>query len=91
MNIIKKTVIQFIIMLIVGIIFNPMNILAYNFSDLYLSLTLVYSGLLMAANMMWSHEILHYLTINHYNKYIFIIGIILSIMISIFCLDINYL
>ena len=33
-------------MTIIGMLFNPMNILAYKFTDLYLSLTLFYGGLL---------------------------------------------
>jgi len=66
-------------MVIVGILFNPMNVLAYDLSHLYLSLTLFYGGLLMASNMMWSHEIVHYLSMGHFNFNIFIIGIILSV------------
>ena len=50
-NILKFQIIMFIIMVVIGILFNPMNILAYRFSDLYLSLTLFYGGLLMASNM----------------------------------------
>ena len=75
----KKNLIMFIIMVIVGILFNPMNVLAYDLSHLYLSLTLFYGGLLMASNMMWSHEIVHYLSMGHFNFNIFIIGIILSV------------
>ena len=75
----KKNLIMFIIMVIVGILFNPMNVLAYDFSHLYLSLTLFYGGLLMASNIMWSHEIVHYLSMGHFNFNIFIIGIILSV------------
>ena len=77
---------MFIIMLIVGILFNPMNILAYDFNHLYLSLTLFYGGLLMASNMIWAHEIVHYLTFRHFNFITFIIGILLSITVSIFLL-----
>tara|TARA_B100001121_G_scaffold298724_1_gene306622 strand:+ start:98 stop:496 length:399 start_codon:yes stop_codon:yes gene_type:complete len=65
-------------MVIVGILFNPMNMLAYRFNDLYLSLTLFYGGLLMASNMIWSHEVVHYFSMGHFNSKIFIIGIILS-------------
>jgi uncharacterized membrane protein (DUF106 family) len=65
-------------MVIVGILFNPMNMLAYRFNDLYLSLTLFYGGLLMASNMIWSHEVVHYFSMGHFNTKIFIIGIILS-------------
>ena len=71
--------IMFVIMVIVGVLFNPMNILAYRFSDLYLSYTLFYGGLLMASNMMWSHEVVHYLSMGHFNKYVFLFGLVLSI------------
>ena len=74
----KNHIVQFIIMVIVGILFNPMNMLAYRFNDLYLSLTLFYGGLLMASNMIWSHEVVHYFSMGHFNTTIFIIGIILS-------------
>ena len=73
---------MFIIMVIIGMLFNPMNILAYRFSDLYISQTLFYGGLLMASNMMWAHEIVHYLSMGHFNMLVFSIGIILSIGIS---------
>ena len=78
---IKTHIIQFVVMIIVGVCFNPMNMLAYRFDDLYLSLTLFYGGVLMASNMMWGHEIVHFLSIGHFNISIFIIGIFLSIII----------
>ena len=56
----KRHFIMFVVMVIVGMLFNPMNILAYRFRDLYISLTLFYGGLLMASNMIWAHEIVHY-------------------------------
>ena len=80
---IKNQIISFIIMLIVGVLFNPMNILAYKFSDLYISLTLLYSGLLMASNMIWAHEIIHYLNIGKMNTTILLIGISLSLIMTI--------
>ena len=83
---VKFFLIQFIVMTIVGILFNPMNMLAYRFSDLYLSRTLFYGGLLMASNMIWSHEIVHYLSMGHFNKDLFIFGVILSIFIIFFIL-----
>jgi len=67
----------------VGMLFNPMNILAYRINDLYISLTLFYSGLLMATNMIWAHEIIHYLSMNHFNMYNFFTGISLSILVSV--------
>ena len=82
----KRQIIMFIVMVIVGILFNPMNILAYRFSDLYISQTLFYGGLLMASNMMWAHEIVHYLSMGHFNMLVFSLGIILSIGVSILLL-----
>jgi len=86
MKLYKTQLIQFIVMVIVGIAFNPMNVLAFRFADLYLSLTLFYGGLLMASNMMWAHEIIHYLSMGHFNKYVFFIGIFLSVSITIYLL-----
>ena len=77
---------MFIVMIIVGMLFNPMNILAFRFSDLYISLTLFYGGLLMASNMIWAHEIVNYLYTGHFNSGIFIFGIVLSASISLFLL-----
>jgi hypothetical protein len=82
----KRQIIMFIVMVIIGMLFNPMNILAYRFSDLYLSQTLFYGGLLMASNMIWSHEIVHYLSMGHFNMLVFSVGIILSIGVSILLL-----
>ena len=74
----KFQIIQFIVMVIVGMAFNPMNALAYRTSDLYVSQTLFYGGLLMASNMIWSHEIVHLLTMRHLDIPRFFIGIGLS-------------
>ena len=82
----KRQIIMFIVMVIIGMLFNPMNILAYRFSDLYISQILVYGGLLMASNMIWTHEIVHYLSMRHFNMLIFSVGIILSIGVSILLL-----
>jgi len=87
----KRHLIMFIIMVIIGMFFNPMNILAYRFSDLYISQTLFYGGLLMASNMIWAHELVHYLSMGHFNMLIFSIGIILSIGVSIFLLRQQFL
>jgi hypothetical protein len=81
-----KQQIMFIVMVIIGMLFNPMNILAYRFTDLYLSTTLFYGGLLMASNMIWGHEIVHYLSMGHFNMLLFSVGIVLSISISILLL-----
>ena len=78
-GIFRHQLILFTVMFLVGISLNPMNILAYRVSDIYLSLTLLYSGLFMASNMIWSHQIVHYLQMGHFNIPTFIIGILLSI------------
>ena len=83
-NLYKFQLIQ--VMVIVGVLFNPMNVLAFRLNDLYLSLTLFYGGLLMASNMMWAHELVHYFSMGHFNMYIFLFGLALSISIVIFLL-----
>ncbi len=90
-NIYKTQIIMFIIMVIIGMLFNPMNVLAYRFSDLYISQTLFYGGLLMASNMIWAHEIVHYLSMGHLNIIVFCIGIILSVSISVLLLRRQFL
>ena len=85
-DLLKRQVIMFIIMVLVGILFNPMNILAYRVSDLFLALTLFYGGLLMASNMIWAHEIVHYLHMGHFNVYVFLVGVVLSVLVSIYLL-----
>ena len=82
MNNLLSHIIMFIVMTIVGVLFNPMNILAYRFNDLFFSRTLFYGGLLMASNMIWAHEIVHYFSMNHFNICMFLIGVILSILVS---------
>lgn len=81
-NLIKNQIIMFVIMTITGILFNPMNVLAYRISDLYISTTLIYGGLLMASNMIWAHEIYHYFSMSHFNVVIFMSGIILSLSVA---------
>ena len=87
----KGQIIMFIVMAIVGILFNPMNILAYRFNDLYLSLTLFYGGLLMASNMIWAHEIVHYFSMGHFNILVFSVGVILSVLISLYLLRYQFM
>ena len=78
--------VMFVVMVIVGVLFNPMNILAYRIDDLYLSLTLVYGGMLMATNMIWAHEIVKYFTFGDFNTAVFLVGIVLSIGVSVLLL-----
>ena len=91
MSLLKHQIVMFIVMVIVGMLFNPMNILAFRLSDLYSSLTLFYGGLLMASNMMWAHEIVHYISMNHFNILVFSIGIVLSLGISFLLLRKQFL
>lgn len=86
----KYQLIQFIIMFIFGFFLNPMNVLAFRLNDFYISLTLFYSGLFMASNMIWAHELVHYFSMNHLNIYVFTSGIILSI-ICVFLLRSQFL
>ena len=75
--------IMFIVMIIVGISFNPMNMLAFRVDDLYLSLTLFYGGLIMASNMIWAHEIIHFIQHGKMNYLVFGTGIILTIITTL--------
>jgi len=71
----KHQVVMFIANVLVGIALNPMNLLAFRISDLYFSLTLLYGGLSMAANMIWSHEVINYVVNGKFNLWNFIIGL----------------
>lgn len=82
----KKHIIMFIVMVIIGVLFNPMNILVYRLSDLYISQTLFYGGLLMGSNMVWAHEIVRYLSMGHFDIKTFLVGLMLSVFVSIFLL-----
>jgi hypothetical protein len=74
---------MFVVMFFIGVLFNPMNMLAYRLSDIVPSLTLVYSGFLMASNMIWGHELVHYFTMGKLNWVVFFIGIVLSVFVVI--------
>jgi hypothetical protein len=82
-SVVKYQLILFLIMFLVAFFLNPMNILAFRLSDLYPSTTLIYSSLFMASNMIWAHEVVHYLAMNHINIYVVIIGIVMSIIMAI--------
>ena len=86
MKFVTDYLIKFTVMIIVGVLFNPMNVLAYRIKDLYLSTSLFYGGILMASNMLWSHEIIHYLLKGHFNNFVFFIGILLSIFTTVILL-----
>ena len=87
----RHQVIQFIIMIAIGMAFNPMNLLAYRFNELYLSLTLFYGGLAMATNMIWGHEVIHYITTGHFNIVVFLFGAIATTLIAILLLKDQYM
>tara|TARA_B100000161_G_scaffold131615_1_gene93329 strand:+ start:189 stop:635 length:447 start_codon:yes stop_codon:yes gene_type:complete len=82
----KFQIVMYVVMVLVGMMFNPMNVLAFRLNDLYLSLTLFYGGLLMASNMIWAHEIVHVIAMGKINYKLFIFGILLSTLITIFLL-----
>ena len=82
----KHQVIMFVVMVLTGMLFNPMSMLAYNIDHLYNSKTLFYGGCLMASNMIWAHEIVHYLSMGHFNSRLFLFGTLLSSIIVFFVL-----
>ena len=86
MNSFKDQFIMFVAMVVIGMLFNPMSILAYKYNHLYASTTLFYGGLMMASNMVWGHQIVHYLQMGHFNMNIFLIGITLSLFVAKFLL-----
>ena len=74
----KGSVFMFITMAIVGTTLNPMNALVNHRDHLYLSLTSVYSGLFMAAVMMWTSELMGSRDAKRLT-----IGILLSILFTV--------
>lgn len=79
MNLTNSLVWMFVGSILIGVFMNGMNILAYRFSDLYLSKTLVYSAMLMASNMCILEVFMFY---NHSGKFplnVFLFFMLLSI------------
>ena len=74
----KHHLITFAVNVVVGMAFNAMNMLAFRIDHLDISVTLLYVGLIMASNMIWSHEIIHYLSHKKFNLKIFVIGLALT-------------
>ena len=89
MNLTHSLIWMFFGSIIIGIFFNGMNILAYRYSDLYLSLTLVYSALLMAINMCILEIFMYY---SHSNelKYNLLLLFIILMILTIFLLREQY-
>jgi uncharacterized membrane protein YgaE (UPF0421/DUF939 family) len=75
--------VAFAVNFLVGVALNAMNLLAYRFDDLYLSLTLVYGGLLMASHMIWSHQVVNYFAMGSFKLVDFLVGIGLSGLITL--------
>ena len=73
-------------MIIIGMLFNPMSMLAYRLDHLYNSTTLFYGGIMMASNMVWGHQIVHYLQMGHFDTRIFLIGVAMSFLTAKFLL-----
>lgn len=67
-------------MFCIALLLNPMNILANDFSHLYLSTTLILTSGYMASTMLWSHQLVHYLQMGHFNQTVFTVGIVLSLL-----------
>jgi len=86
MNSLKDQTIMFIVMIIIGMLFNPMSMLAYRLDHLYNSTTLFYGGIMMASNMVWGHQIVHYLQMGHFDVRIFLIGVAMSFLTAKFLL-----
>lgn len=79
MSSLKSHIVQFVVMFLLGVFFNPMNMLAYDIGHFYFSYTLIYSGILMASNMVWGHEIVHYINHGHFSRTTFIVGVAMSL------------
>ena len=76
----KRSMFAFILTIILGMLFTHMNILVYRLSDIYISFTLFYTGLLLASKMLWGHEIIYYLCVGTFSIETFVIGSILTII-----------
>ena len=87
MNVLRHQCIMFLVMVLVGISFNPMNMLAFRLNDLYFSYTLFYGGLIMASNMIWAHEIIHYIQHGKMNLLVFGIGVSLTVITTLIIRD----
>ncbi len=80
----KKQIPLFIVMFLLAMFLNPMNILAYSYNHLIISYTQIYASLYMAFNMIWAHQIVHYLNMGHFDWFVFIFGIIGSLIMIFF-------
>lgn len=70
--------VMFAVMVAIGMGFNPMNMLAWRVDHLWTSQTLLYSGLIMASNMVWGHEVVALVAHGRLNTRKFLYGVALS-------------
>jgi len=67
-----------IVMFLISFSVDSMNMMVYSLNDLYISKSLIISSLFMTSNMLWGHQIVHYLSKGHLNKSVLFIGLLLS-------------
>lgn len=72
---VRHDAVMFAVMVVIGMAFNPMNMLAYRLDHLMVSQTLFYSGLIMASNMVWGHEVVALLAHGHMDRRKFLVGV----------------
>ena len=75
---VKYYVIFCIVMFLISFSVDSMNMMVYSRNDLYISKSLIISSLFMTSNMLWGHQIVHYLSQGHLNKSVLFIGLLLS-------------
>ena len=78
--ILKYYIIQFIIVTLVAFLLNPNILLINRYNDIYYTLTNLYIALIISSNVLWTHQIIMYLTYHKINIYLVIIGLILSLI-----------
>lgn len=75
---VKYYVIFCIVMFLISFSVDSMNMMVYSLNDLYVSKSLIISSSFMTSNMLWGHQIVHYLSQGHLNKSVLFIGLCLS-------------
>ena len=73
----------FLVNIVIAMSFNGVNILAYDFRDIYFSVTLLYASMLMFTNSLWGYQIIRYLSYNKFSTTMFSAGIIATIIVSL--------
>ena len=75
---VKYYVIFCIVMFLIAFSIDAMNVMVYSLNDLYISKSLIISSLFMTSNMLWGHQLVHYLSSRQLNKSVLFIGLLLS-------------